>query len=249
MMVGMDALPVAFTATRTSLQRVAVHVVARRRHLLSGRFGLRATPGGFGAPAAGAEHEVLRTSGAWLVREQAGTVSRSSALDLRTASLADAAAFAEVDLDGGWSVGADTPALGDPAEPLGVDPAAATALGAWYAFGAVVLDAAVGSLGPAATPSVAQLWPEHFDLGCDVEAAPDQRVNLGASPGDEHEPEPYLYVGPWGSPRPGPDGYWNAPFGAVLGYGALAAADDAGAAALAFLQEGLARLMASASSS
>ena len=192
---------------------------------------------------------MLRTSGAWLMRELTGTASRSSALDLRTATLADAAAFAEVDLADAWSVGADTPALGDPAEPLGVDPAAATALGAWYALGAVVLDAVVGSLGPAATPSVAQLWPEHFDLGCDVEGAPDQRANLGASPGDEHEPTPYLYVGPWRSLRPGPDGYWNAPFGAVLGYDALAVADDAAAVATAFLQEGLARLRASASSS
>ena len=62
---------------------------------------------------------------------------------------------------------------------------------------------------------VARVWPEHFDLGTDVEVAPGRRCNLGASPGDEWHPDPYLYVGPWGDERPGDDGYWNAPFGAA----------------------------------
>ena len=53
-------------------------------------------------------------------------------------------------------------------------------------------------------------------------AGDDVRANLGASPGDAYEPEPYLYVGPWGPERPGDPGYWNAPFGAVLRRGELA---------------------------
>ena len=44
--------------------------------------------------------------------------------------------------------------------------------------------------------STAQLWPEHFDLGCNVEG-----VNFGCSPGDAGHPEPYVYVGPWDRTR------------------------------------------------
>jgi hypothetical protein len=89
-----------------------------------------------------------------------------------------------------------------------------------------------------------QLWPEHFDLGCNVEG-----VNFGCSPGDAGHAEPYVYVGPWD--RTGLSGdYWNAPFGAELPYAALLArADSSGdtpgppsqrLAALTFLRHGAA---------
>jgi hypothetical protein len=81
--------------------------------------------------------------------------------------------------------------------------------------------------------SEVQLWPEHFDLGCNTEG-----VNFGASPGDAYYAEPYLYVGPWNTDGL-PDGeFWNAPFGAVLGYKDLLAADDQPSAALGFLRRG-----------
>lgn len=225
--------------TRDALHRVAAHVLARRRHALTGKLGLRATPGGFGAPAGGPEHEVVRLSGTRLVRERTGGTSTATVLDLAGASLADAAAHVEVDLDAGFTVGHDTPVLGDPAAPLGLDPAAVAAVAGWFAFGWAVLDAAVAALGPAAEPSVTQLWPEHFDAGCDVAAAPGRRVNLGASPGDAGVPEPYLYVGPWGADRPGDTGFWNAPFGAVLTLAELRAAADPHAAGVAFLLRGV----------
>jgi hypothetical protein len=58
---------VATTAeTRVALQQVAVHVLARRRHAMTGRFGLRPTPGGLGTPLFG-EGEVVRISGDVLV--------------------------------------------------------------------------------------------------------------------------------------------------------------------------------------
>src|SRR5438093_1388828 len=44
----------AVNPTRGALQRVATHVLARARFLSTGKFGLRATPGGFGTPAFGA---------------------------------------------------------------------------------------------------------------------------------------------------------------------------------------------------
>jgi len=37
-------------------------------------------------------------------------------------------------------------------------------------------------------------------------------VNYGVSPGDDHLPEPYAYVGPWTPPT---GAFWNAPFGAT----------------------------------
>ena len=43
------------TTTRLALQRLAVHVLARRRHAVTGRFGLRPAPGGLATPAFGDE--------------------------------------------------------------------------------------------------------------------------------------------------------------------------------------------------
>jgi hypothetical protein len=235
-------LPETFAGTRDVVQRVAAHVLARRRHQLCGKFGLRAVPGGIGTPACGPEHEVVRTSGTWLIRDRTGSSSRTTLLDLATATLAEAAALADADLAAAFSVGHDTPPLGDTNAVLGVDRAAAQALGDWFSFGAVVLDAAVAQLGPAAEPSVVQLWPEHFDIAGDVAAASGRRANLGASPGDSFSPQPYLYVGPWDADRPGDPAYWNAPFGAVLEYDRLRAAADPVTDAVAFLGRGISLL-------
>jgi hypothetical protein len=103
-----------------------------------------------------------------------------------------------------------------------------------------VLDQVLAELGAGATPSVVQLWPEHFDAAADV-AVGDVRLNLGASPGDAGHPAPYLYVGPWTADRPGDAGDWNAPFGAVLGHAELVAAGDPSALAAAFLRRGVER--------
>jgi hypothetical protein len=242
--VSLPTLPPAFASTRVQVQRVAVHVVARRRHALTGRFGLRVAPGGIAMPAAGPDHEVLRTAGPWLVRERTGAAATTDAIDLRAASLADAAAFAEVDLgDGTFSVGQDTPPPGAVDAPLAVDDASVVALAAWYAFGATVLDAVVTPDADRLQPSVQQLWPEHFDVGLDVDVGEGRRANLGASPGDGPDGEPYLYVGPWGDERPGEPGYWNVPFGAALGFEALRQDEDPPARAVEFLRQGLARLV------
>lgn len=232
-------LPPAFSATRDILQRVATHILARRRHALSGKFGLRAAPGGIASPAAGLEHETLRISGTRLIRESTGLGALTTSLVLDGATLAEAAALIGVDLSEPFVAGHDTPPVGDPTAPLAIDAAAAEALAAWFAFAWRVLDAAVAGLGEAAEPSVVQLWPEHFDAAIDVAASPGRRVNLGASPGDGYNAEPYLYVGPWDAERPGDAEYWNAPFGAVLSYSQLAAADDPTAAAVAFLSRGV----------
>lgn len=235
----MSALPERFVATRSEMQRVATHVLARRRFDLVGKFGLRATPGGFGTPAGGSEYEVTRIAGTTLVREVTGVEPRTTTLDLTGATLADAAVLVGVDLTEEFRAGHDTPPVGDPADRLDIDPLSARVLAAWFDFGWGVIDAIVAALPPEAEPSVLQLWPEHFDAGCDVAAAPGGRANLGASPGDAAMPDPYLYVGPWDDARPGDATYWNAPFGAVLGYERLLGADDPRATGVAFLRRGL----------
>lgn len=239
-------LPASFVATRDSLQRVATHVLARRRHQLCAKIGLRATPGGIGTPACGPDHEVIRISGTRLLRERTGSGAQTTSVDLATATLDDAAALAGVDLSAPFEAGHDTPAVGDSREPLRVDASAADVLADWFRFGWAVLDAAVAALGPDAEPSVVQLWPEHFDAGCDVAANPDRRANLGASPGDSFSAQPYLYVGPWDPERPGDPAYWNAPFGAVLTYDQLVASPDPVAVAVAFLRRGVELLQTSA---
>ena len=244
--MSLMALPSTYAATRDELQRVATHVIARRRFARCGKFGLRATPGGFGSPACGPDYETLRIAGTDLVRETTDSTAATSSLGLSEASLGQAATLAGVDLGEPFETGHDTPRLGDPGRPLDIDGDAATALAEWIGFGWEVLDAVLGELGPDAAPSVVQLWPEHFDAGVGVAAAPGRRVNLGASPGDAYNAQPYLYVGPWDADRPGDLAYWNAPFSAVLAYEDLQTADDPGAAAVAFLLRGAAYVCAGA---
>jgi len=223
-----------YATTRSELHRVATHVLARRRDALTGRFGLRVTPGGFGTPQFG-EEEVLRIDGTSLIRERRlddRAVTATHALD--GATIRDLAAFADVDLDAEFSVGGDTPDLGDADAPLHVDADAVAAMAKWYQRGAQAIDSAVARLGDAGDATVAQIWPEHFDLGIDVAVGGD-RTNLGVSPGDGSSAEPYLYVGPWTADRPGDAAYWNASFGALATWSEI---PDV-AAAEAFFARGL----------
>ena len=242
--MGLRALPEHYGATRTELQRIATHVLARRRMDLCAKFGLRATPGGIGTPASGGEHEVVRIAGTTLVREVTGVESRTTTLDLTDATLADAAVLVGVDLTAEFRAGRDTPPVGDVAVRLAVAAAAAAVLADWFAYGWTVIDTVVAARPAEAEPSALQLWPEHFDAGCDLAVGPGRRANLGASPGDAAMPSPYLYVGPWDDARPGDASYWNAPFGAVLGYDTLLAADDPLATGASFLSRGIELLAA-----
>lgn len=219
-------------STRSDLHRTAAHVLGRRRYAVSGRFGLRATPGGIGTPAFGPEPETLRLTSAFLVREVGG---ESRQMALTGATLASLAEFAGADLAAEFSAGADAPALGPTDEPLSLDASELDVLFSWYDFGWRVLDEVAGGVGKAST---IQLWPEHFDAGTSLDFGPDDGVNLGFSPGDSFCDEPYAYVGPWGAARPGPASYWNAPFGAVLPRSEVQRPDEC----VAFLLIGLERL-------
>jgi hypothetical protein len=238
------ALPHGHVATRTVLQRIGTHVMARARHAATSRFGLRATAGGFGTPAFGPDNEVVRVSGGLLVVDRAGENDSSThSRRITGSSLAELAGFVGVTLDPDFSVGGDTPDMGDPDEVLTVDAAVSEALGAWLAVGTRALDETVAELGPAAAATSFQLWPEHFDLGGNALVG-SGRVNFGVSHGDQHHEAPYIYVAPWDDRRPGDAAYWSAPFGAVLPYEALAREPDPVGAAVEWIGRGVAALRA-----
>lgn len=229
----MSRYVIDLAATRSALQRIATHVVARRRHDVTGRFGLRPAPGGLATPAFGGpdDVEVVRVAGHLLVHERAGRLTAEP-----ISTLAAAAELVGVDLSADFGVGDDTPPLGEIDAPLAIDAGHVRALGAWWSLGAEAVDELVGTSSAISEATVVQLWPEHFDIGATVTVAGEQ-LNLGASPGDDAIAEPYLYVGPWTDVRPGDPTYWNAPFGAVL----RAADCDGRAAAVQFLQQGVER--------
>jgi hypothetical protein len=191
-------LPPNFSETRVALHRVAEEVLKPARERVTGRFGLRALPGGFGTPPFG---DVLQlyVDGVELVTRDGDHVSR---------------------------------------EPIdGVDPAGAAALATWFAFGSGVLEELRADADAALAPTPAQLWPEHFDVAIELGSeAAGQRATYGASPGDEHHPEPYLYVATWSVPPAGP--LWNATAfgGAELGYAELLASADRRATAHDFFR-------------
>jgi hypothetical protein len=206
-------LPVSFPATVAALHRVAEDVVAPARKP-ENEIALYSTPGGFGTPVFeyGGTRRQVRVEGAELVH-LVGEEERRVAL---------------TSLEAARGLVADL--VPDPlaAEPLAVDAAAARVLGDWYALGHATLTAFSD-----ATASEPRLWPEHVDIAIEM-GSPDRRANYGFSPGDEHHPEPYAYVGPWTAQVSGE--LWNATGfrGAELGYGELLRADDPLAAALEF---------------
>jgi hypothetical protein len=242
-MTSLADLPDHYAETRDALQRVAVHIVARARSQATERFGLRPTVGGFGTPEFGQDLVRVRVSGTRLIREtggSSGTTSTATTIDGH--SLAALAAVAGVDLDRALDVGHDTPPLGDVSELLAVDATSAEVLAGWYAVVTAALDCVVTALPAGAAPTMVQLWPEHFDVALDAAATEDRRANLGGSPGDGFHAEPYAYVGPWTADRPGDESFWNAPFGAVLGYRALVGVADPVDTLTDFFLDGVRRL-------
>lgn len=210
-------------ATRRSLHAVAEHVLAAASRAATGRIGLDVAPGGFATRDLGGGRRIA-VEGTDLVVHGPPDERRAPITTVRAAAaLVGAEPAAPADL---------YPPATDPDldEPLPLDPAAASALAGWLALGDAALRRFVAAHPDEAAGEIT-LWPEHLDV-----ATSAARVNYGASPGDDHHPEPYLYVGPW-EPRPGP--WWNAPFGRLVP--ATEVADVA--AALAVLEEGRARAL------
>ena len=192
-------------ATRRAWHAVGERLLAGPQYREHGTIRLRITPGGFG-----------QVKGPWRV-EGADLVGDGVRVPLR-GTIADVAAAAGIEPGVPEDLYSDHAEL-DVDDAIEVDPAAATELADWLARG----ELALRELSPDTEPV---LWPEHFDLGIQLD-----EVNYGISAGDAGHPRPYAYVGPW-TLREGP--FWNAPFGA------LRAADELGdvRAVAAFLAEG-----------
>ncbi len=107
----------------------------------------------------------------------------------------------------------------EPDAPLRIDERSARLLADWYELADAALRRFASEIG--ASPQEPILWPEHFDIGITVAS-----VNYGASPGDDHVAEPYLYVGPHAGP-PVRDEFWNVPFGAARTLEEIPSPDEA----------------------
>ena len=223
----LEPLPAAFGETREALHALAEHVLAAARYHADGHISLVAAPGGFGTPEYG-DGERLRIDGVEVVHERPGATTR-----VRITTLGDAAQFAGVALGAPTDVYKPMTAC-LPDAPLAVDTASVHALAAWLAFATELFtelrDAYAGQ-----SPSAVLLWPEHFDLACELgDADAGTRANYGASPGDAAIAEPYLYVGPWDASRK--TGRLDAyPFGAALTYAELRDSHEPRALARDFL--------------
>lgn len=234
----LKSLPDSFAATRDALHAVAEHVLAPARYRAEQRIGLVPTVGGFGTSRFG-DGEQVRVDLGELVHERTGSVRR-----VALSTLGDAARFVGVPLGAPTHVYAPRTAA-DPDARLFVDPNAASVLAAWIAFAAQALET-LRKIYATHQPSAVQLWPEHFDLACDLGDADDaSRANYGASPGDAAIAEPYLYVGPWeASRRTGALG--THPWGAAMTYEELRAHGDPVSVAVEFLTDGAALLVGDA---
>jgi hypothetical protein len=223
----LEELPAEFAETRGALHAVAEHVMAPARHQANGKIGLRYTRRGFGTPFFANDVQV-RVEGYDLVVQRGDCEDRSPIVSVAQAATA-------VDITPGAPAGVFRPSTSpDMEQELVIDEGAALSLGAWFGFGASVLEQLRWDLHWAA-PSRLQLWPEHFDLSIELgHENSGSRAGYGASPGDEQHPMPYLYVAPWSQELEGPN--WNDDhfFGASLSYEELLEAADQRATALAF---------------
>jgi hypothetical protein len=198
--------------TRDALHTVAEHVLAAGQYHSTGSIQLRCVLGGFEtARLLDGDRRLGVRVDRLVVSEPGGT------REAELTTVAAAAAFAGIEPGMPGSVYPPATPL-RPDEPLQIDAGAASTLAAWFELVDEALRRFAAEVGSADEPV---LWPEHFDVGIVVDA-----VNYGGSPGDEHVPEPYLYVGPHAGP-PARDDFWNAPFGAARTRSDIADADGA----------------------
>ncbi len=230
----LPALPPTFGPTRDALHALAEQLVSAVYWHATNHIGLRPTPRGFGTPVFG-DGERVRVDATALVHEHAGATRRHELTTLRAAS-----AFLAVPL-GAPPVFTPTTSI-EPDAPLLVDRDAALVLADWYALGAALLND-LRAAHPEIASTDAQLWPEHFDLGCELgDADAGTRASYGVSPGDGSLAEPYLYVGPWDAAR-NTGSFGAYPFGAAITYSELRRASEAGAAGRHFFEMALAELV------
>ena len=219
-------LPETYVQTTAALHRLAVYVIAPAQRLTNGEIILRPTPGGFSTFEF--DGHVVGVDGDQLVVDN---VCRP------LTTLSAAAAAVGITPDVAQQEQFDVPPHGDVDEPLAVDADGARALGDWYGFATEALDSLRADAGPNDDPSIVRIWPEHFDAAIDMgDDAANHRATYGASPGDRHHAEPYLYVSPWAGRI---DDFFADPAfnGATILHSQLVDDTDAMGTALSFFRE------------
>jgi hypothetical protein len=224
--VDLDPLPATFVPTRESLRALACYVISPARKARTGHISLEPSGHGLGTPPFG-DGTRIAVCGARLL---------FGGESIAITTLRAASTFIGVELSGDPGVGHDLPPFA-PDGDLAVDASASLALGNWYAFAAMCLDALRNTVS-IGTVSAAQIWPEHFDCAVTVDLVGGSRVNVGMSPGDARHPDPYAYVAPPDVSQLSGE-FWNAPFGALLGYPELRESETPIDAVLRFTNRGL----------
>ncbi|MGI9539628.1 MAG: hypothetical protein ACR2N6_05710 [Miltoncostaeaceae bacterium] len=226
-----------YPPARDGLHRIA-EVLGAARQSLTGRFGLRARANGVTTPGfpedAWLQPTMICGPGAGLLTVLPAPEGVGVALEGLSARGA-AEDLMQRYAERGVELTLDVAGLSD--EPSAAAP---KGFGTFLSFGANALARARYEAGPDA--GNIQLWPEHFDQAFD-----SRRVTCGVGPGDEADPEPYLYVLTENPGGPLPEGAewredpWS---GAMLHWRDLralaATGDGALAVARAFYAAGLA---------
>ncbi len=236
-MTSLPVLPPGFAESRRALHLITFYAFSYARQLVEDEVWCVPTPGGLGTPSF--EERVLRVEGLDLVEEIGGVETNRE----RISTLRAALAFAGVEFDRARGERNDVEIPHDLDEVFNIDPRAVSALAAFYAIGAEVLeDVLAGAVDGEET--AVRLWNEHFDLAIEVGSEErHRRASVGFSPGDEHIPVPYVYVVAWWKDETAHLLSPTAPFGGVaLTYGELRSSTDPAAAARAFITGALARL-------
>jgi hypothetical protein len=225
----------AFVSTRAALHMLAEHVLGRARYNANGKIGLRYTRRGVGTPwfRHRDRDAQVRIEGTNVVVHEDGETQSAP-----VTTVSAAAELAGVQPGAPEEVYAPTTSF-TPDAPLVLDARSVEFLGAWFGFATSVLEQLRAEADPVDEPSRVQLWPEHFDLSVDLgDEHAGRRGTFGASPGDDVDRDPYLYVTHWADVAE--DEFWNeAHFpGASLTVVTLANASDQRATALRFLRRG-----------
>lgn len=230
----LQPIPEGYRTTREGLHQVAFFAIAPKRYEANGKMGLRYTHQGFGTPFFG-DDEQVRVEGDLLVYQKGGDVTSTP-----LTTVGEACDHLDIPYREVWFED-----FHDPLTPVGgeeglqIDPKAALAIGDWFGFATLVLESARRTPGAEDVTRV-QLWPEHFDPAFEMGShEKGHRASFGASPGDEANPEPYLYVAAW-EEIDRSDPFWNdASFnGASLSYQELLDSKNQIETAVDFLKQG-----------
>jgi hypothetical protein len=230
----LQRLPAAYAPTRGALHRLAVYVISPAQRLVNGEIIMRPTPGGFSTFEFG-DGRTVGVRGDRLVVNGA---------EHPITSLRAAAELVGIEPDTEQQDQFDVPPYGDLDEQLPVEEDAALALGDWYAFAAQALEALRSLATEEDDATIVRLWPEHFDVAIDMgNGDAGRRATYGASPGDRHHDEPYIYASPWAGRI---DGFFDDPEfrGASLLRPQLEREADPGRAAVEFLRDAWTRVQA-----